>query len=123
MEGSGLAQAHTHRAECRVSYDRLLYKEWPRERERSHLPVLGLALQHHGILGLALLALVVLLDLLSALLGLDAFILGEGPLVPRSPGVGEEVRADGLDGPLRRGRDGADGLEVLLCGPARGQRG
>lgn len=89
----------------------------------SHLPVLGFALQHHGILGLALLALLVLLDLLGTFLSLDTIILGKGPLVSRSTGVGEEVRANGLDGSLDRGGDGADGLEVLLCGPARGQRG
>lgn len=87
----------------------------------TNLPVLGLTLKHHGILRLADLAIVLLLDLLGALLGLDTVILGEGALVAGTTGVGEEVRADGLDGALRRGADLADGLEVLLGGPALGE--
>lgn len=87
----------------------------------TDLPVLGLALQHHGILGLADLAIIVLLNVLGALLGLDAVILGKGALVAGAAGVGEEVRADGLDGALRGGADLADGLEVLFGGPARGE--
>lgn len=87
----------------------------------TYLPVLGLALEHHGILRLADLAIILLLDLLGTLLGLDTVILGEGTLVAGTTGVGEEVRTDGLDGALGRGADLADGLEVLLGGPALGE--
>lgn len=66
----------------------------------TNLPVLGLALKHHGVLGLALVALIAILDLLGALLGLNAVILGKGALVAGSSGVGEEVRADRLDAAL-----------------------
>ena len=54
----------------------------------SYLPVLGLALQHHGVLGLANLAIIVLLDAGGLLLGLDAIILGESALVAGTAGVG-----------------------------------
>lgn len=84
----------------------------------SYLPVLGLSLEHHGVLGLAHLALIGVLDLLGALLGLDAVILGKGALVTGTAGVGEEVRADGLDASLRGARELANGLEVLVCAPA-----
>lgn len=87
----------------------------------TYLPVLGFTLKHHGILRLADLAIILLLDLLGTLLGLDTVILGEGTLVAGTTGVGEEVRADRLDGALRRGADLADGLEVLLGGPAFGE--
>lgn len=89
----------------------------------SYLPVLGLTLEHHGILRLADLACILLLDILSTLLGLDAVILGESALVTGAAGVGEEVRADGLDGALGRGGDLADGLEVLISGPSFGEDG
>jgi hypothetical protein len=42
--------------------------------------------------------------------------------VSLSAGVGEEVRADGLDGAVLRGRDAGDGLKVLLSGPVAGER-
>lgn len=87
----------------------------------TYLPVLGFTLKHHGILRLADLAIILLLDLLGTLLGLDTVILGEGTLVAGTTGVGEEVRADRLDGALRRGADLADGLEVLLGGPTLGE--
>jgi hypothetical protein len=86
------------------------------------LPVLALALEHHGVLVLADLAGVLVLDLLDGVGGLDALILGESTLVSLSAGVGEEVRADGLDGAVLRGRDAGDGLEVLLSGPVAGER-
>lgn len=89
----------------------------------SYLPVLGFTLEHHGVLGLADLACILLLDVLGTLLGLDAIILGEGALVTGAAGVGEEVRADGLDGALGRGSDLADGLEVLISGPSFGEDG
>ena len=84
----------------------------------TYLPVLGLALEHHGVFGLADLAIVVLLDLLGPLLCLDAIILGEGSLVAGTAGVGEEVRANGLDGPLDSLGQLANGLEILLGRPA-----
>lgn len=84
----------------------------------SYLPVLGLTLQHHGVLGLADLAGILLLDVLGTLLSLDAVVLGEGTLVAGTTGVSEEVRADGLDCPLGRGGNLADGLEILLGGPS-----
>ena len=86
----------------------------------TNLPVLGVAREHHGVLGLAEVALVILLDVLGTFLGLDTVILGEGALVAGATGVGEEVRADGLDGALGSLILGnlADGLEVLLGGPA-----
>jgi hypothetical protein len=89
----------------------------------TNLPVLGLALKHHGVLGLALVALIAILDLLGALLGLDAVILGKGALVAGSSGVGEEVRANGLDAALCGLGQLADGLEVLLCGPSAREGG
>lgn len=87
-------------------------------KEPAYLPVLGLSRQHHGVLGLAHLALVGVLDLLGALLGLDAVILGKGALVAGAAGVGKEVRADGLDAALRGAGQLANGLEVLVGGPA-----
>lgn len=93
-----------------------------RERERApYLPVLGLALEQHRVLGLADLAVVGILDVLGLLLGLDPVVLGEGALVPGAAGVGEEVGAHGLDAALRGAREVADGLEVLLRGPALGE--
>lgn len=89
-----------------------------RNGEKTNLPVLSLTLKHHGVLRLADLAIVLLLNLLGALLCLDAVILGECTLVTGTAGVCEEVRADGLDGSLRGGADFADGLEVLLGSPA-----
>jgi hypothetical protein len=86
-----------------------------------YLPVLGITLEHQRVLRLAVVFLVVLLDLLGGLLGLDAVILGEGALVAGTAGVGQEVRANGLDGALGRRGDGGDGLEVLLSRPSLGQ--
>ena len=86
------------------------------------LPVLALALEHHGVLSLADLAIVLGLDLLGGVGGLDTLILGEGALVSLSAGVGEEVRANGLDGAVLGGGDARDGLEVLLGSPAAGER-
>lgn len=83
-----------------------------------YLPVLGLTLEHHGVLRLADLPGILLLDVLGTLLGLDAVILGEGALVAGAAGVCEEVRADGLDGALCGGGDLADRLEVLVSGPS-----
>jgi hypothetical protein len=42
--------------------------------------------------------------------------------VSLSAGVGEEVRANGLDGAVLGGGDARDGLEVLLGSPAAGER-
>lgn len=44
----------------------------------THLPVLGLALEQHGILGLVDVIWVFLLDLLNVGLCLNAIIFGEG---------------------------------------------
>lgn len=85
---------------------------------QAHLPVLGLELQQHGVLLLILLALVSVLGLLDALLSLDAVILGKGALVAGAAGMGEEVRADGLDAPLGGTRQLANGFEVLVGTPA-----
>lgn len=90
---------------------------------QPHLPVLGLQLQHHGVLRLADVALVAILDLLGILLRLDAVVLGKGAVVARAARVGEEVRPDGLNAALRGARELADGLEVLVAAPARGQDG
>lgn len=86
----------------------------------TNLPVLGITLEHHGVLGLADIAVVVLLDLLGALLGLDSVILGEGALVAGTAGVCQEVRADRLDCALRRALGGelANRLEVFFGSPA-----
>jgi len=91
----------------------------------TYLPVLGVASEQHRILRLADVAFVVLLDLLGALLGLYPIILGEGALVAGTAGVGQEVRADRLDGALCGMvlGDLADGLEVLLGSPALGEGG
>lgn len=64
---------------------------------RTNLPVLGIALEHGGVLRLTDLSSVILLGLLDVLLGLDAVILGESTLVSLSAGVCEEVRTDWLD--------------------------
>lgn len=45
------------------------------------LPVLGVAAEHHRVLGLADLAIIVILNILDILGGLDPFVLGEGTLV------------------------------------------
>lgn len=89
----------------------------------SYLPVLGFALEHHRILGLADVAVFVLLDVLGTLLGLYAVILRECALVTGSASVGEEVRSNGLNGPLRSSAELAHGLEVFLSRPALGERG
>jgi hypothetical protein len=47
----------------------------------SHLPVLGLALEHDGVFRLVNVIWVLVLDLLDVGLGLDAVILGECALV------------------------------------------
>lgn len=77
----------------------------------------------HGVLGLALFALIDILNLLGALLSLDAVILGESALVAGSSSVGEEVRSDGLDASLDSLRELANGLEVLLGAPSAGEGG
>lgn len=84
----------------------------------TYLPVLGFPLQHHRVLGLADVTVLLLLDILGALLGLYAVILRECALVTGPAGVGEEVRSNRLDGPLSGGAELADGLEVLLGRPA-----
>ena len=89
----------------------------------AYLPVLGLALQHQGILGLADIAIIVLLDLLGLLLGLNTVILGESTLMPSTAGMGEEMRSHGFDGALGGGGDGPDGFEVLLGCPSLGEDG
>lgn len=91
--------------------------------DKTYLPVLGLTLKHHGVLRLADVAVVVLLDVLGLLLGLDAVILGEGALVAGTAGMGQEVRANRLNGALGRAGSLADGLEVLLGRPALGEGG
>lgn len=90
-------------------------------RKRIYLPILGIALQHQWVLGLRDLAIVLVLDLLGSLLGLDAVVLRESALVALSAGVGEEVRADGLDAALGRGGKVTNSLEILVGGPARRQ--
>lgn len=89
----------------------------------TYLPVLGLQLKHHGVLSLALLAIVHILDLLSALLGLDSVILGKGALVAGSAGVSQEMRSNRLDAALDSTRELANGLEVLIGTPTLGQGG
>lgn len=84
----------------------------------SHLPVLGLTGEEHGVLVLRLLALLAILNLLGALLSLDAVILGKGALVAGTTGVGEEVRADRLDAAQGGAGQLANGLEVLFAAPA-----
>ena len=69
-------------------------------RPETHLPVLCLTLKHHRVLSFADLSRIVILDLLDVLLGLDALSLGKGSLVSLSSSVGEEVRADRLNGTL-----------------------
>lgn len=63
----------------------------------TNLPVLRLTLEHHRILLLAYVADFIFLNLLGLLLGLDAVILGECALVPRTTSMGEEVGAGRLD--------------------------
>lgn len=84
----------------------------------TYLPVLGLGLEHHGVLLFVLLAVVGGLGLLGILLGLDAVILRKGALVASTAGVGEEVRANRLNGALGGTRQLANGLEVLFGAPA-----
>lgn len=94
------------------------YGHSSQESGYTHLPVLGLALEHHGVFRLADFAVVEVLDLLGALLGLDAVILGEGALVAGTTGVGEEVRANGLDAALDSAGQLTNGLEILVGRPA-----
>jgi hypothetical protein len=47
----------------------------------TYLPVFGITLQHHRILGLGDLIVLVLVNLLDGLLRLDAVILGESAVV------------------------------------------
>lgn len=89
-----------------------------RARSETYLPVLGIANEHAGVLGLAELSLIFILGLLDVLLGLDTVVLGEGALVSSSTGVCEEVWADRLDVAAGGRRDGADRLEVLLGRPS-----
>lgn len=48
---------------------------------RTNLPVLSIALEHHGILRLGDLIILIFIDLLDILLSLKAFILREGAVV------------------------------------------
>jgi hypothetical protein len=80
-------------------------------------------LEHHGILILALVADIAILNVLGALLSLDAVILRECALVAGSSGVGKEVRSNGLDASLSSLRKLADGLEVLVSSPTAGESG
>ena len=89
----------------------------------TYLPVLGLTLEHHGVLGLALVADITIFDVLGTLLSLDTVVLGEGALVAGSSSVGEEVRTDRLDASLSSLRKLADSLEVLIGSPATGEGG
>lgn len=89
----------------------------------SYLPVLGLSLEHHGVLGLANVAHITILNLARAFLGLNAIILGEGTLMTGSTSVSEEVRSHRLNAALYCLRELSDGLEILLSGPVAGQRG
>ena len=94
---------------------------------RTNLPILCIALQHHHVLGLANIAVVVLLNLLGPLLCLYPVILGEGTLVAGAAGMGKEVRPDGLDRPLRSMvlRDLSKRLEVFFSRPSlrKGRQG
>jgi hypothetical protein len=47
----------------------------------TNLPVLGIALEHHGILRFGNLIILIFIDLLDILLGLNAFVLREGAVV------------------------------------------
>lgn len=93
--------------------------------EITNLPVLGLEGEGHGVLRLADVAVIVILDLLGALLGLYPIILGESALVASTAGVRKEVRTDRLDGALDGALFGdlADGFEILLSGPSLGEGG
>jgi hypothetical protein len=53
----------------------------------SHLPVLGLTLQHERVLGLVNVIGVLVLDALDVGLGLDALVLGESALVTLLEGI------------------------------------
>lgn len=84
----------------------------------TYLPVFGIALQHHGVLRLADIAVLIILDLGGSLLGLDTVIFRESALMAGTASVGKEVRAHGLEAALRGSRDLSDGLEILVCNPA-----
>jgi hypothetical protein len=49
--------------------------------ESTNLPVLSISGQHHGVLSLGDLIIVIILSLLDVLLGLDSFVLGESTVV------------------------------------------
>jgi hypothetical protein len=102
----------------------------------SHLPVLGLALEHDGVFRLVNVIWVLVLDLLDVGLSLDAVILGECALVTLlnrsvsigrmvrvyyrvtySAGISQKVVADRLDVAVGGCAELADRLEVLLASP------
>ena len=57
------------------------FEECQIDVDGTHLPVLGLAGKHLGVLGLTDVTGILILDLLDVLLGADAVILGESTLV------------------------------------------
>lgn len=75
---------------------------------KTNLPIFSIALEHHGILRLANIAVIVIFHLLGAFLCLDPIVLGEGALVPGTAGVCQEVRADRLKASLCGGSDLAE---------------
>lgn len=92
-----------------------------RSVESTYLPLLSISLQHHWILGLADLAVILILNLLDILSGLNALILRERALEALSASVGKEVSANGLNGTVNWAGKAGDSFEIFFCGPARRQ--
>jgi hypothetical protein len=101
------------------------------EIDSTNLPVLGLAGKHLRVLGLTDVTGILILDLLNVLLGADAVILWESTLVASLDNWSAWAfafsidgtivlcgRGPGLDVAASGSRKLADGLEVLVGGPA-----
>lgn len=86
--------------------------------DKAYLPVLGITEEHGWVLRLTDLSSIIILNLLHAVLGLDAVILREGALVTGTTGVGQEVWADRLNAAVIGTGDSADSLEVFVRSPS-----
>lgn len=93
------------------------------EDNETNLPVLGLAGEHHGILRLRDLSIILIFCLLDIMLSLDALILREGAVVTLATSVSQEVRANRLQVPLGGSGQSTNRLEVLVSTPALRQGG
>jgi hypothetical protein len=88
---------------------------------QSHLPVLGISSEHHGVFGFTDLSIFIIFHLFHGLRCLNALILGEGSLMSLSSGMSQEVWPNRFNLSLDGGGDGSNGFEVIFGSPAARQ--